>query len=185
MRKTHGIAAVMVVVAGVLGAVQPVSAAEPLDQVTVPLELAYFDEAVAAQNGFKIVTKSDGSQDSVPVTAEARNMIAKQARHTVIGPCGESSLTMSRVGGTRQVHFTTTFAVKAPTVYHNWNVDLTRQGKKWSHNLSGGPTRGTWGTSRITNTGNNQGVRGEVRAGSHALLVNGAVCYSGGPNSGT
>lgn len=182
MRKTHGVFAIVVVTASILAVAQPASATET---VTVPLELAYFDSSVAAENGFKIETDASGRQNSVPVTPEAKTLVAKQGRHTVVGPCGSSSLTMSRVGGTRQVHFTTSFAVKAPTVYHRWSVDLTRGGQGWSHDLGGGPTGGSWNASRITTTNNNQGVRGVVRSGSHALLVTGAVCYSGSPNAST
>lgn len=181
MRKSRGILALGLAVAAVFVSVQPASAASTT--FTVPLELAYFDENVAAENGFKIVTRADGSQESVPVTEAARALVSRESRHTIIGPCGSSSLTLSRVGGTSKVFFTTAFQVKTATKFHQWTVDLTRNGQRWSYNLSGGPTFGSWNTSRTTTTGNNQGVLGVVRAGSYAMLVTGAVCYSGGPSS--
>jgi len=151
----------------------------------IPLSFAYYDPAIAEENGFRIVQDAEGMQRSEPVTEEAKALVAKQSRHTVIGKCGSATLNMARVGGTRQVFVSTGYRVPLPTVYHTWTVDLTRGSQAWAVGLNGGPTTGSWSASRTVTTNNNQGVRGIVRAGSHAFLTNGAVCFAGAPNSGT
>ena len=178
---------VALVAAVVLGAVHLAGASEAraANVEVIPLEFAHYDHAVAESNGFRIVTNADGQEVSEPVSDEAKALVAKQSRHTVIGRCGSASLNLARVGGTRQVFFSTGYKVPFPTIYHNWTVDLTRGGQQWSTGLNGGPTTGSWSTSRTITTNNNQGVRGIVRAGSHAYLTNGAVCFAGSPNSST
>lgn len=159
------------------------SAAEAI--IDVPLEVAYIDHAVAEAHGFKVIEGDDGVEVSVPQTEAAKALIGRQSRHTVVGNCGSATLNMSRVGGASKVMVTTGFKVRLPTIYHTWNVDLKRGGGAWGVPLSGGPTSGAWATSRIVNTGNNQSVHGLVRGGSHTLLVDGSVCFAGGPNSWT
>lgn len=159
------------------------AAAEEVHQQKVEMKLVGYDRSVAAAHGFDIEVDANGHERPIPVTAEARQVLQRAARHTIVGPCGQASLTMARVGGTSQVFFTTSFSVKAPTAFSVWNVDLKRNGNVYARNLDHGPTGGSWSGSRTVTTGSNQGVTGSVRAGSYAFLVTGAICYAGAPHS--
>ncbi len=100
------------------------------------------------------------------------------------GPCGTSTLLLAR-NGPEVVRIGTAFRVYAPTVWHVWNVSLANAyGRDWNENFDGGPTSGSWDAEHQKNTRSSHGVSAVVTPGSYAVLVNGALCYSGSSTAG-
>ncbi len=103
---------------------------------------------------------------------------------TVKGPCGTSTLLLAR-NGPEAVRIGTAFRVYAPTLWHVWNVSLVNSYGGWNENFDGGPTTGTWDATHEKYIRSSHGVSAQVTPGSYATLVNGAVCFSGGPTAGS
>jgi hypothetical protein len=160
-----------------------------LVEVSAPMSVAYFDHEVATANGFEIRVDSAGNEYSVPITDHARASLKETAGDvsafgTVKGPCGTSTLLIAR-SGPEAVRIGTAFRVFAATDWHVWNVSLVNSFGAWNENFDGGPTSGTWDAEHEKNIRSSQGVTAQVTPGSYAVLVNGAVCFSGLPTSGS
>lgn len=164
---------------------------EPTDTVALsePMRVAYIDHGVAAANGFEIRVDESGNEYSEPVTVEARTAVGTAEGEvgwlgTVKGPCGTSTLLLSR-NGPEVVRIGTAFRVYAATVWHVWNVSLNNSFGGWNENFDGGPTGGSWDAVHEKNIRSSHGVTAQVSPGSYATLVNGAVCFSGSPTAGS
>lgn len=150
-------------------------------QVTQAMTLSGYDAAAAEQNGYKIVTGTDGTQKSVPVSAAAIAYEQQLARRVtpkttfVDGPCGSSWIN-AKSSGQRKV-ITTGYTVSHPVIAKSWTTQVW--GWDGLRNFSWtGPSGGTWFSSWSYNGG---GDFANVLPGSNVVMSNGAVCLSGSP----
>ncbi|GAA2180843.1 hypothetical protein GCM10009785_13360 [Brooklawnia cerclae] len=162
---------------------------------SVPLSVDHYDAAVAAAHGFEIRTRADGNQHPVPVTQEAQAIAAEyplvngvpdsgaspQGFDEKEGPCGSAYVSLTRDLNNRDVYINTGFAVTAPVSYRSWSVQLMGTAGINHQPFSGGESPAVWGDSRTVFYPS--GGIGYVTAGSHVMLVTGAVCYSYGPQT--
>jgi hypothetical protein len=159
---------------------------------TAPMFIAGYNEEVANANGFEIVIDEDGNTHSIPVTDEAKKLAAEFEQvpdpgfstfGTVLGDCGTSSLFVSKSGSTK-VYVTTSYSVYAPTWEHHWYVDGAAASGGFTINFSGGnyASSNKWNAWRDVSVNNNVSAFAQVRAGSFAQLITGAICYSGAPS---
>lgn len=171
----------------------PASADElPVEEtITTPMYVGGYNEEVAEANGFEIVIGEDGQPYSVAVTPEAQELEASfeapagpggiSAFNIVYGWCGSSSLNISRTFN--GINVATSYSVIAPTYWHNWNVTGASNRGGWSAGFSGANANSYWSATRFVNLGSYSSGFGQVSTGSYALLVNGLICYSGGPSA--
>lgn len=162
--------------------------------VTAPMNIVGYDAEVAEAHGYRIETDANGVQYSVPVTPEAIAEAARdeaaaselmQARGTVQGNCGQSSLT-GRKGPNDTVHFSTSFVVVGSVAEYDWAIDA--QGFVTSNSwatagvgpLPGGSKAWTGAIPGVIGFGNAQVPANSARAA--VIKSNGGVCWSGGPS---
>ena len=179
--------------------------ADPLDDTTtyIPMQVVDYDEAVANANGFEIQTLEDGSRVSVPITPEAIALfeaagaelvpvggedefgtVSPMGYDIVDGPCGSSEISLSK-SGLSNVFAQTGYDVRLPVVYRAWSITLYGVGGIANYPLNGGATGTHWSTAVVlgyNHAGN--GGWGHVPPGSHVMLTDGAICYSGSPGTG-
>jgi hypothetical protein len=154
--------------------------------VTMPMTVVGYDEEVAEANGFQIVTNPDGSQSSIPVTDEAKALVADapdvSARDTVVGDCGQSWLNGSK-GANDTVSFTTGYSVRAAVVLHQWRVQAIGFITSGEKNYAQGAGGAVWSTSGSTQAiGPGYAIVPPLSPVAMVKLVDGATCYSGGPS---
>jgi hypothetical protein len=124
--------------------------------VSMPMVVKKYDREVAAANGYEIVTNSDGTESSVPVTAAA---IAQQARadearaNTLVqarsdgpdawGDCGGSGISAVKKAND-QLAWHTWFTVFGAATGYSWNVSASGAitGNSW-HMSGNGPASGS------------------------------------------
>lgn len=164
--------------------------------VTVPMQFAGFDVAVANANGFEIVTASDGTQSSVPVTDEAKKIRAEAdaravgaggvggrdgvvTNSIVYGNCGYSYVWAEKQSGDLLIT-NTGYGVPMDVYARNWSLIITSSwsgGGAYSFPVSGsGPTWDINHYAKVVGFGN-------VSASGSTVLVDGTTCYSGNPNA--
>ncbi|WP_144757151.1 hypothetical protein [Curtobacterium pusillum] len=182
-----------VVALGALGAGAPALAdtAPKVVTSTAPMVSKGYDAKVAEAHGFKIVTAADGTQSSVPVTDDAKALVAASkptgvhVLNTVSGDCGSSTVTAYYTSPAKVTVFTS-YKVRLTSVSQNWHVNAVPAATgKIAHvfNFSGLNSSPSWTgqpqTATIAYSGS--GGDAQVTLGSYAILVDGDVCYSGGP----
>ena len=178
-------AAALVAVAalGVLGSMSTAMAATHTEHlVYTTMHSVGFDASVAAAHGYEIRTTSDGKQYSVP-----RGAPAAVAPHNVVsGDCGRSWVWEDGIGNAA-VSLDTGFNVYTATVGRQWNVILDDNGGTSTQGFSGGPTGAYWDSSRtVGGLTRGPGYAHINSNGSNfAILIDGNVCYSGGPSDST
>ncbi|WP_406639179.1 hypothetical protein [Amycolatopsis sp. WGS_07] len=147
------------------------------------MTVARFDATVAAAHGYEIRTNPDGTQYSVRKGAQA----GLPPANVVTGDCGRSWVWEDGIGHLR-VRLSTGFFVRLPTVSRSWDVTLDDNGGESTQPFSSGfPSDRFWNEDRTVpglTAGPGYAV---VRGGgaNFAILVDGAVCYSGGPSAST
>lgn len=151
-----------------------------------PMNIVGYDAGIAAANGFEIVTDENGVQTSVPVTDEAKAIVAEyeggpQARNTVWGDCGSASLFITRLG-IYTIVIETAYSAYLPSVSHVWDVDGAVTSGTYSEAFSGLNFSNTWYAAHNVGVNNNTSGFGVVRSGSRAYLIDGAICYAYGPS---
>ncbi|SDZ55338.1 hypothetical protein [Herbiconiux ginsengi] len=187
------------VLAGV-GLIAPTaaSAAETDDQPTntrveTTMYVTGYDEEVARENGYEIITYDDGSWESVAVTEEAKAENAETgimtpqpadgaaARGTVYGPCGSSFVDASASG--RLVSAVTGYTVTGPVsnrIY--WDVTFWTGYGATTLSWPSGPTPATWTGAGSVLYASSTG--GTAIAGGAVILTTGTVCGAGLPSDG-
>ncbi|WP_406635007.1 hypothetical protein [Amycolatopsis sp. WGS_07] len=170
----------------VLGAVGSLAAAAPAGaaphRVETVMHIGRFDAAVAAAHGYEIRTYPNGTQYSVPKGAPAG-----LAPHNVVtGDCGRSWVWEDGIGNA-SVHLDTGFNVRTAVIGRSWTVTLDDNGGESTQGFSGGPSGAYWDEGRnvggLTRGPGYAVVKGG--GGNFAILIDGGVCYSGGPSAST
>lgn len=155
-----------------------------------------YDATVAEANGYQIITNGDGTQESVPVTAAAKARAAAQPTvrdrladvgevtpyDEVVGDCGLSYLDGSK-GANDTISYETGFVVRDAVSSFTWNVTATGFLTSGSKSYSGGPGDAEWGVAdTVVAVGPGTAFVPGVSAAAAATLIDGSVCYSGGPS---
>ncbi|GAB2711030.1 hypothetical protein BKA24_002846 [Microbacterium marinum] len=163
---------------------------------TAPLDIVAYDAEVAEAHGYRIETDENGEQYSVPVTPEAiaeqeRDEAAAesmvQARGTVYGNCGTSSLTGFK-SRNDTVTFSTSFAISGSVAEYDWRVNVYGfiSNNYWSTSgfgpLAGGTKSWTGAIPGVVGPGTARVPANSAQAA--VIKTNGAVCWSGGPSFG-
>jgi hypothetical protein len=175
----------------------PSPAATPDTTTTYqPMVVHGYDAQVAAENGYKIVTNADGTQDSVPVTAAAaaQQQQADQLRANaqaesqstatpaVLTECGYDWVSGSKIAN-NTVAFNTGFLVYLAGTHYTWTVNAVGfiTANHWTSS-GGGPASGTknWNGAIPNVIGPGIGGVPGGSASAAVILVDGTVCYSEG-----
>ena len=189
MTKTRRFVATSAAVLGavglaVLGTGAPAGAAAPTAprRVEGAMHIGRFDAAVAAAHGYEIRSYPDGTQYSVPRGATAGFAPA----NVVTGDCGRSWVWEDGIGNA-SVHLDTGFNVRLPVVGRSWDVTLDDNGGESTQPFSGGPSGSYWDEGRNVGGLTRGPGYAVVKGGgaNFAILIDGGVCYSGGPSAGT
>lgn len=193
-RRIRHIALSAVIVIGSLSSllafVQPASAAPVSDAPTnatggtlveTRMVVKGFDAAVAKAHGYHIVTVNG-------VEASVKDGATTPAPDDYLrGNCGDSWLFMD--SGTYQFIYTTGFQnLVLPADWFGWEVVIVGPNGYNPDWTWGGPMFGTaWSTGNVTvHVGTAGWYNGlVVPGGSWVILIDGSVCYSEGPQSGT
>lgn len=169
--------------------------AEP-EIVNVPMIPVEFDEELAQKNGFEIRTNSDGTAQSLPVTDEARKLVAEfpelaepvklqtpvKNRDGVTpfagdGACGTSYIIVVPLSAQGGVNVTTGYASYMGTVvFHNWKVALSTSSASTTVNFTGYNWSNTWSDYKFTSLrGYAHGIAG-MTSDSYVRHVNTLKC---------
>lgn len=155
-------------------------------------ETGEFDVAVAEANGFKIVTKSDGTKESVPVTPSA---VAEQERanrlmaetpttfgEANMGTCGKSWITASK-GANDKLTVKTGFKTYMTANSYTWTIVASALVQSAGFKWTGGAVSSSGWSATSTKTAVGPGVA-QLRLSqldSYVLLVNGTKCQNSIP----
>lgn len=146
------------------------------------------DEKVAEANGFQVIVNTDGVKQSIPVTDEAKAIVAEaQARSggatptgTVGGDCGTSTITGNKVSND-WVNIYTAYAVYAPVTHRNWQVVAAGFITGFTYVWPSASTEPSW-SSTAGGTAVGPGSAYVPAFVANVVLSDGAVCFSWGPS---
>lgn len=149
-------------------------------KVSVPLVAAGYDSVTAQENGFKLVTGSDGKTVSAPITPEAKRKLAQEsplngAFETVQGECGAAHLyigTPSR----GEIQIDTGFTVPHRVVKREWAVSGGVRSGTFYERFNGSLSGSTWSSSRRLKVGDSSSGFGS--ATGRVVMWTGKVCAS-------
>lgn len=165
---------------------------EPPETVSasMPMSVDSYDAAIAEANGFEIVTDESGETRSIPVTDEAKALVAAAeaeapevvARDTVVGNCGQAWLNGSK-GANNKVSFTTGYSVRLPVQLHQWRVSAIGTITGGEQNYAQGAGGAVWSKAGSTTAiGPGWALVPPLSQVAMVKLVDGSTCYSGGPS---
>ena len=151
--------------------------------VSLPMHVVSFDAAIAKAHGYTVRTNAQGQQY---VTKAGSTAVTPT--NTVEGPCGDSWITYTAIGGKQAVVGTgytinPAFGVPLSGIWHVAVVDNAGTGIVTSY-----PTPGSlaWGTTEVTHhsvTG--YSYASVVTSTSWVFTDEGYTCHSGGPSANT
>jgi hypothetical protein len=151
-----------------------------------PMTIVGFDAAVAKEHGFRIISMPDGRQ------AEVANSVAGNAQvhpdGEVGGDCGISYVTIGS-GAPGSFSLLTGFHLNTAAIDYEWHVNVDETDLNYEHDFSwGGPldyeTR-WYGRDSVVDVPSGDYLAVVSDTSSLAILWDGGVCYSGGPESST
>lgn len=163
---------------------------EPATRVTAGLHVGGFDARVAEAHGYKIATRPDGRQTSIPANAKIpTTSIHPLGYDETEGDCGESYIDFRGTGASAAV-LSTGFTLNpgyADAIQIVWNVHI--------HDTRGDSDQ-PWKETHITGISDwhpDSRVLGLTRGpaeawvsnSSIAILWDGTICYSYGPRTDT
>lgn len=194
MRSRTIVTVILTVAAMTILAATPATATaslpDPGQVQSAQLRVAGFDKEVAEANGFKIITKPDGTQASIPVT-EAARVEKEAARPGMIlmgytettDSCGRSYLSAERGSGDT-LSLRTGYWVKLKVASREWGVTgFTTWGKWFGVTWQSASTGQGWeGISR--QFGINAGGQARINQFSNVKLVDGSICFAATPMTG-
>lgn len=151
-------------------------------KVEVSMQVGGFDSAVAEANGYEIRTSENGTQYSVKKGTPKGSSGEMTAQGEVEGGCGKSWVWLTPRDN-REVNIRTGFSVSDAVRDFTWTVTLDDQGGRTKHDFLGHPDAdGFVDKNRIVSGLTRGSARAYVIAlANFAILVNGQVCFSGGP----
>lgn len=205
MRKSWKVLTLAVAALSALTLAPAAANAEPVT-LRQGFDLVGFDEKIASQNGYEVVTLPDGRITSVPVAqAEAARRGDVPANAPVLDPkaktstddvqvmrrhkseqlsglCGLAFVELRALGGRRAEHrtgFIVSTGMGAPAVEYSWLVEISDTGGT-SYRPFAGPAAGYSWTSPNETLHLSIGVADAliVEGRSWARLGNGAVCWA-------
>lgn len=155
----------------------------------MPMTIVGFDEEVATANGFEIV-KEDGVLRSVPITDEAKAIMAEfevepgefSPSGTVVGDCGTATIDGTKGSGD-WVSLRTGYSVYNHVSHRNWSVVVTGFVTGFSYAWPSASTSRTW-YAEAGGTAVGPGIGFVPAVAANVVLIDGAICYSGGPSFG-
>lgn len=182
----------------------PTSPGKPADTTTVRgMQVIGYDSAVAEANGYEIVTDSTGHQSSVPVTPEAQTRDAQKTAplsfvkkngfgngvtpneleyDEVNGDCGLSYVGAEK-GANDRVSYETGYVVNDAVAFYSWRVIASGFLSSETAKFSGGLSDAEFSASgTLTAKGFGTTFVPGVSSAAAATLVDGSICYSGGPS---
>ena len=165
---------------------------EPPETVSasMPMSVDSYDAAIAEANGFEIVVDESGETRSIPVTDEAKALVAAAeaeapeviARDTVVGNCGQAWLNGSK-GANNKVSFTTGYSVRLPVQLHQWRVSAIGAITSGEQNYAQSAGGAVWSKAGSTTAiGPGWALVPALSPVAMVKLVDGSTCYSGGPS---
>jgi hypothetical protein len=176
------------------GHAAPVAKSSPAEQKTTQrgMNLAGFNAAVAKAHGYKIVTYTNGDQQSVPIDPSShlpKSPILHRA--TTVRPltntdynesrgnCGTAWIRISQIGKNKVTLVSGFKNAPSPAFEWNWNVSLT-DSNGTSHQVLPLVSQAIAGTSaaHIWPPLNQYGQTYDFVDGGSALLVDGGVCIA-------
>lgn len=147
-----------------------------------------FDRAVAEANGFRIEVDRNGVEQSVPVTAEAKAVMAKASAAqaaanqgqvspavTVEGNCGTATITAGKLAND-VVSINTGYSVYLPVSQRFWEVYATGTWSGFTYPFTNVPTSGSW-YATVAGIAVGPGWAG-VSGGSGVIMKNGQWCVA-------
>ncbi|HEV2372098.1 MAG TPA: hypothetical protein VGS19_08015 [Streptosporangiaceae bacterium] len=152
-----------------------------VEKVAVRMRVVRIDAAVARAHGYVVRTDSHGRE----YTVKAGSKSGPTPNDTLYGNCGWSWMWEWGVGN-RAATVETGFHVYTPAVAYYWQYWMEDNGGESSHTFAGGLAfRTDWGTIN-TWPGLTPGpAYAWVQTTSDAILDNGDVCSSAGPDDST
>lgn len=166
---------------------------EVIAQTVTPMTFKGYDRAVAEANGFRIVVDQNGVEQSIPVTAVAKDTMLKadaakalaskgqaSTTGTVTGPCGSSTLTAAKLANDT-VAIYTGYSVYLPVSQRHWGVYANGVWTGFTYEFPSASTGPAWYTN-VAGSAVGGGWAG-VTYGSSVIMVNGGWCASGGPTA--
>ncbi|WP_298344910.1 hypothetical protein [Ferrimicrobium sp.] len=151
-----------------------------------PMTIVGFDAAVAKEHGFRIVTMPDGHQAAVADTVVGNAQVSPDGE--VGGDCGISYVTIAS-GAPGSFSLLTGFHLDTAATDYEWHVQVDETDLNYEHDFSwGGPLafRTRWyGRDSAVNVPSGDYLAVVSDTSSLAILWDGGVCYSGGPESST
>jgi hypothetical protein len=154
---------------------------QPTLVAAVPMHIAGFDAAVAAQNGYQIKHTAAGKEyatkDGAPDVVTPQNQIN--------GPCGTAFIYATGIGN-NSIKVLTGFSVDQVAAAYHWHIYLRDNGGTSDHTFGGVAGSENWST---------QNNYGQLTPGpeyayvgignSYAVLINSDVCFAGPATSTT
>lgn len=151
-------------------------------KLEVSMQVGGFDSKVAEANGYEIRTSESGTQYSVKKGTLRGSSDDMTAQSEVAGNCGVSFLYINGRGG-NAIDMKTGFAVRDAVSDFTWTVTLNDQGGQTKHDFLGHyDADGYVEKNRIVGGLTRGSANAYVIAlANFAILVDGTVCFSGGP----
>ena len=143
---------------------------------STPMKIVGFDAKVAEAHGYRIVTVN-GKQYSILKRASSKPSPMKDVAY---GDCGSSYVDAYRASGRAYVSVSTGYSVYETVAYKAWSVTFNSFSDGGVLSFPGNNTGHTWNSGVQAYYIKGKGLA-HVSVGSHATLINGAVCYSGTP----
>lgn len=175
------------------------------NEATTAMEIVEFDEEVANSNGYSIVDLSDGTLVSIatsklealdnPTDAQLRENASSvlpsasagggvTTNGVVYGNCGSSMIEFG-INADNTWKITTGYNVRASVSYYDWNANIYTSGGSTIVGMGweGGPTGTSWRGYEGAPPTLGPGTYTTMVTSGTAVLVDGAVCYSGHPTA--
>lgn len=154
---------------------------------TTPMKITGFDKQVAASHGYEILTDQNGKEYSLRIGDTRLQSQGAQVTpsNVVSGNCGYSWIYYDAIGDSA-AQINTGFVVDQPATSYWWLVTLDDAGGHSAQTWAGGLFfRNRWGVTRTVRHMTHGHSDAKVSTASSAILWDGAVCTSGGPEDFT
>lgn len=127
--------------------------------------------------------KIPASEKNTVMERSARESRTYSPNTVIVGNCGTSQVDLGVKDNDHPVRMTTGFTVDSPAVEYGWTVNITGPNYSYEYTASGFlAADSSWSGSHNSEDDYTAGdYTAAVTTGSYATLVDGTICYSGGP----